>query len=63
MPGLPSLGPLHLSLSADGLLLLGRAAWLLWRAFLRDTVMARIGTLLGSQQDSRYMTDVVIPAP
>ncbi len=59
LPELPSLGPLHLSLSADGLLLLGMAAWLLWRAFLRDTVMARIGTLLGSQQDSRYMADLL----
>lgn len=61
-PELPAFGPLHLSLSADGLLLLGMAAWLLWRAFLRDTVMARIGTLLGSQQDSRYMADLLAQA-
>ncbi|MDM7954557.1 MAG: hypothetical protein QUV07_15260 [Cyanobium sp. CZS 25K] len=59
LPELPSLGPLHLSLSADGLLLLGVAGWLLWRSVLHDTVMGRIGALLGTQQDGRYMADLL----
>jgi hypothetical protein len=47
------------SLSADGLLLMGVASWLLWRRFLRLPVMRRFVHLLGHQQDERYLTQLL----
>jgi hypothetical protein len=62
LPGMPRSAPIHLSLSADGLLLLGVASWLLWRRFLRAPLMRRFGVLLGSQESERYVTELLAQA-
>jgi hypothetical protein len=55
----PRLSPIQLSLSADGLLLLGVASWLLWRRFLRQPLMRRLGAILGARQSERYVTELL----
>ncbi len=53
-------GPdINLTLSADGLLLIGVASWLVWRRVLRGVVMRRLGALLGSPMDPRYLVELL----
>jgi hypothetical protein len=61
LPQLPRLAAptIDLTLSADGLLLLGISAWLLWRRFLREVVLRRFGFLLGSEQNARYLVELL----
>jgi hypothetical protein len=61
MPQLPRLSAptIDLTLSADGLLLLGISAWLLWRRFLREVVLRRFGFLLGSEQNAHYLVELL----
>ncbi|MGL6134626.1 MAG: hypothetical protein ACRC1L_10630 [Prochlorococcaceae cyanobacterium] len=51
--------PVNLTFSADGLVFLGVAGWLLWRKVLRGLVMQRVGALLGSAQDARYVVELL----
>jgi len=51
--------PVNLTFSADGLLFLGVAGWLLWRKLLRGLVLRRVGVLLGSAQDARYVVELL----
>jgi hypothetical protein len=50
---------LDLSVSADALVLLGICGWLIWRRFLRQMVLSRFGFLLGSQQNARYLVELL----
>lgn len=50
---------LDLSVSADALVLLGICGWLIWRHFLRQVVLSRFGFLLGSQQNARYLVELL----
>jgi len=50
---------LDLSVSADALVLLGTCGWLIWRRFLRQVVLSRFGFLLGSQQNARYLVELL----
>ncbi len=61
LPPLPHLAApsIDLTLSADGLLLLGISAWLLWRRFLREVVLRRFGLLLGSEQNARSLAELL----
>lgn len=55
----PRAAPINLSLSADGLLLVGVAGWLVWRRFLRELVLRRVGALLGEEHDARYVLELL----
>jgi hypothetical protein len=58
LPRTPA-APINLTLSADGLLLIGVAGWLVWRKVLRHTVLKRVGALLGAEQDARYLVELL----
>lgn len=55
----PASGGLNLTISADGLLLVLVAGWLVWTQVLRGWFVRRFQLLLSPPQESRYLLDLL----